>query len=548
MSSNIRILALFLCTLLFNIYSIKEKEIGVRERHITNIGNIEYAYYIYSDSKNTKLYGIFVYTTEGNLALLNPETGKIMWRQVMPIENRIVELDVHKEYCLLVRQKSSVAELWNLETGNLLKQIPYYQNSSKDHSLHIGFLKRSPILTYFIQTNYNISVYERLKNKDFKIAQDNETFLWAVYENDTNDIKYASYINDDQFLSFKYYLNTENLSNFQIPFDKKYESLSRSQLEIIIKSSQKSILMIHKINSSNVLFAPIPDGHRFVGSILNTELVVTEGRSSYGLHYLFNMQLFQLDTVSKFSTNKVWIGADITSNRIIVINATKKYTHIYELLMEKEEEERVFVKYATAAKHLRLQQFGGPRLIIPDTYSDNIIIITDDHTMHYMANKKIKWKRYEGISNIQKILENDNIDIDQSSEHKGNTIVDIAKEYIQSLLPQNSQESNPKQNENNTENNQTKFIFSKYVYLLSRFNTIYAIDFEENNIIWQRHFDGRLIDAFIIKSNQSIKIAVVLSYKNSGYLSILKVENGEKFNPSDVLLPINPLDIFLFNN
>lgn len=53
---------------------------------IKSIGNVEHAYYFY---EHNRLKSICVGTEEGIIALLDPKTGNIQWREIPSIKRRL---------------------------------------------------------------------------------------------------------------------------------------------------------------------------------------------------------------------------------------------------------------------------------------------------------------------------------------------------------------------------------------------------------------------------------------------------------------------------
>ena len=62
------------------VQGLLQKEKGLNDWSLTNLGDLKYLHYYYEGST---LKGLFAATHEGTLALINPKTGALYWRKTL---------------------------------------------------------------------------------------------------------------------------------------------------------------------------------------------------------------------------------------------------------------------------------------------------------------------------------------------------------------------------------------------------------------------------------------------------------------------------------
>lgn len=85
---------LWLALLFTLINGLLQKERGINDWSVNNIGDLKHVHFY---NEQGKLQGIFVATEEGVLALINPSNGKLIWRKTLLKDKTINKIVVRNE-------------------------------------------------------------------------------------------------------------------------------------------------------------------------------------------------------------------------------------------------------------------------------------------------------------------------------------------------------------------------------------------------------------------------------------------------------------------
>ncbi|GAM26401.1 hypothetical protein SAMD00019534_095760 [Acytostelium subglobosum LB1] len=390
------ILLMLLCIANQHAYAIFEEQIGVRDWRLTNIGLVKAAHIVKSLNQPSILIQSTVPSTLESgvntqvLSLLHLETGSLLWRQILPAQERSLEsvtLDKTSNSFITV-SGGNVVRLWSMAKGSLLwtntltnedganVQCTQASFSDKDLDVHVICQQRHYKLS---PKTGSVQTVSRLKgaNNDLVMLSYNNGKLYSVTKNDL--IVSAGAIERSTSLN----TNNGHVSSKFLLSDSLLVLLSTSgkthTLHVGSVAGESINLVSHTVSTTTA----VDDG--------DVELISTYSDNRFAIRVNNVVELYQLVDNDKVISIGSYNGAAASSTSTYALCSAAATSGDNYTINEPSTK-------TTTATTLNAKSNGEPRLLfVNDKYS---VVVTADWSVTAYKGAQLLWTREESLAAI----------------------------------------------------------------------------------------------------------------------------------------------------